>query len=153
VKSGFDLPLCLLGENNTVLTMLSLTCPAFLDGKRPTDVSCLRNCSALKTLCLSSISVTNADIRGLKAIPTLEVVSLWGCYGITDVSCLQNCRALKLLHLSYTSVTDAGIRGLELIPTLEDLDLTGCKFVHDLSALQDRPRLLLTGPSGTVKTR
>jgi hypothetical protein len=136
VTSGFDLPLCLFGENNTVLTTLSLTCPAFLSGERPTDVSCLRNCSALKKLHLSYITQTNAGIRGLKAIPTLEVVSLWGCYGITDVSCLRNCRILTVLHLWNTEVTDAGIRGLELIPTLEVLVFFGCRRITDVSCLR-----------------
>jgi hypothetical protein len=141
VTSRFDLPLCLLGENNTVLTTLSLTCPAFADGERPTDVSCLRNCSALKILRLSSISVTDACIRGLKAIHTLEVVSLWGCYRITDVSCLQNCLALKTLTLWNTEVTDTGIHGLELIPTLEVLILFGCKRITDVSCLRSCPAL------------
>jgi hypothetical protein len=136
VTSGFDLPLCLFGENNTVLTTLSLTWSAFLNGKRPTDVSCLRNCSALKSLSLSYISVTDASIRGLKAIPTLETVSLWGCYGITDVSCLQNCPALKTLILCISDVTDAGIRGLELIPTLEVLTFVGCERITDVSCLR-----------------
>jgi hypothetical protein len=141
VTSGFDLPLCLLGENNTVLTTLSLTWPAFHYGERPTDVSCLRNCSALKILCLSHISVTDASIRGLKAVPTLEIVSLWGCHRTTDVSCLQKCRALKTLDLLDTDVTDAGIRGLELIPTLEVLIFSGCNRITDVSCLRSCPAL------------
>jgi hypothetical protein len=141
VTSRFDLPLCLLGENNTVLTTLSLTWPASLDGKGPTDVSCLRNCSALKSLRLSYISVTDACIRGLKAIPTLEAVSLWTCYRITDVSCLRSCFALKSLNLWNTNVTDAGIRGLELIPTLEVLVFFGCRRITDVSCLRSCPAL------------
>jgi hypothetical protein len=141
VTSRFDLPLCLFGENNTVLTTLSLTCPAFLDGKRPTDVSCLRNCSALKILRLSSIIVTNADIRGLECILTLRELCLNYRNFITDVSCLRFCPVLTVLNLWNTDVTDAGIRGLQVIPTLEVLILFGCKRITDVSCLRSSPAL------------
>jgi hypothetical protein len=44
--------------------------------KRTTDVSCLQNCRALKKLNLSGTNVTDAGIRGLELIPTLEDLSL-----------------------------------------------------------------------------
>jgi hypothetical protein len=126
-----NFPLRLLGENNTVLTTLTLHRHCEL-----VDVSRLQCCRALKQLDLWHSSVTNAGIRGLELIPTLEVLNLRGCEGITDVSRLQSCRALKKLDLSFTNVTDAGIRGLELIPTLEVLKLVGCKQITDVSCLQ-----------------
>jgi hypothetical protein len=152
VTSGFDLPLFLLGENNTVLTTLSLTCPAFLDGKRPTDVSCLRKCSALKVLRLSSIIVTNADIRGLERILTLRELCLSYRNFITDVSCLRFCPALTVLNLWSTEVTDAGIRGLQVIPTLEVLILFGCKRITDVSCLRSCPALKFFDLSHTSVT-
>jgi hypothetical protein len=59
--------------------------------------------------------VTDAGIRGLELIPTLEDLDLAGTQ-LTDVSCLRDSRGLKKLNLWSTGVTDAGIRGLELIP-------------------------------------
>jgi hypothetical protein len=129
-----DFTLQLLGENNTVLTTLTLTEYSYL--WQITDVSRLQSCRALKQLDLGYISVTDAGIRGLELIPTLEILHLRGCMEITDVSCLQSCRALKQLVLQQTNVTDAGIRGLELIPTLEVLDLERCKNITDVSFLQ-----------------
>jgi hypothetical protein len=130
-------PLQLLGTNNTVLTTLSLD---ELDEDRRceqrADLSCLQRCRALKKLVLGRTYVTDADIRGLELIPTLEVLDLLSCDGITDVSCLQSCQALKELDLAYTNVTDAGIRGLELIPTLEVLNLGSCGEITDVSCLR-----------------
>jgi hypothetical protein len=138
-----DYSLRLLGENNTVLTHLSLRelhlyrCD---DSKRTMDLrpalSGLRNCHALKTLYLPGCGVTDADIRGL-LILTLENLNLGRCTRVTDVSFLRNCRALKWLNLALTSATDAGIRGLELIPTLEELNLRECKQITDVSFLQN----------------
>jgi hypothetical protein len=134
VADQLDFPLQLLGENNTVLTTLVLEeCGAC---EQTADVNRLQSCRALKQLDLSSSSVTNAGIRGLELIPTLEKLRLPDCAEITDVSSLQSCRALKQLFLANTNVTDAGIRGLELIPTLEELDFWGCKEITDVSCLQ-----------------
>jgi Leucine-rich repeat (LRR) protein len=83
-------------------------------------VSCLQSSCALQTLDLSFTHVTDAGIRGLELVRTLEVLNLAGCDEITDVSCLrlQSCRALKKLDLSQSSVTDAGIRGLSSLSRL-----------------------------------
>jgi hypothetical protein len=132
--NDLDFVLRLLGENNTALTTLYLNVSA--SSKRTADASCLRSCCALKHLVLSRTSVTDAGIRGLELIPTLEDLDLSSCKRVTDVGFLQNCRALKKLDLSYTNVTDGGIRGLELIPTLEDLDLSSCKRITDVSCLR-----------------
>jgi hypothetical protein len=129
-----DFTLQLLGENNTVLTTLTLTEYSYL--WQITDVSRLQSCRALKKLDLGYISVKDAGIRGLELIPTLEVLHLGGCLEITDVSCLRSCRALKQLVLQQNNVTDAGIRGLKLIATLEVLDLERCKNITDVSFLQ-----------------
>jgi hypothetical protein len=105
-----DFAMRLLGENNTVLTALSLIRPSKCS---PTvNVSCLQNCRALKKLNLANTSMTDAGIRGLERIPTLEELSLAECKQLTDVSCLQHCRALK------------------------KLSLWGCKQVKDVSSLQ-----------------
>jgi hypothetical protein len=128
-----DFAFRLLGENNTVLTALSLIRPE--NCSPTTDMSWLQNFRALKKLDLWNTSVTDAGIRGLELTHTLEYLSLWDCKQITNVSCLQNCRALKTLDLLKTGVIDAGIRGLELIPTLEDLDL-GYMQITDVSCLQ-----------------
>jgi hypothetical protein len=113
VADELDFPLRLLGENNTVLTTLTLVEHRRCD--QTADMSRLQSCRALKKLVLGRTNVTDAGIRGLELIPTLEVLTLAGCMRITDVSCLQSCRALKELDLAGTNVTDAGIRGLELI--------------------------------------
>jgi hypothetical protein len=98
VADQLDFPLQLLGENNTVLTTLSLD--EYGDCEQTADVSRLQSCRALKQLDLSHSSVTDAGIRGLELIPTLEILNLGGCKQITDVSCLQSCRALKQLVLA-----------------------------------------------------
>jgi hypothetical protein len=133
-------PLRLLGENNTLLTTLTLV---ECRGRwQPADLRRVQSCRALKKLDLSRTSVTNAGIRGIfELIPTLEELYLENCKGITDVSCLQSCRALKQLVLTGTNVTDAGIRGLELIHTLEELDLRDCKEIADVSCLRSCPAL------------
>jgi hypothetical protein len=140
-----DFVMRLLGENNMVLTALSLTDIRRMNCRPITDVSWLQNFRALKKLILwNSTGATDAGIRDLElshfhawssVISTLEELSLCGCKQITDVSCLQNCRALKKLNLLGTNVTDAGIRGLELILTLEELNL-GCTQITDVSSLQ-----------------
>jgi Leucine-rich repeat (LRR) protein len=132
--NDLDFVLRLLGENNTVLTTLYLNVSN--SSKRTADASCLRSCCALKKLVLSRTSVTDAGIRGLELIPTLEDLDLSSCKRITDVGFLQSCRALKKLDLSYTTVTDRGIRGLEFIPTLKDLDLSSCTRIMDVSCLR-----------------
>jgi hypothetical protein len=128
-----DFTLQLLGENNAVLTTLTLDeCG---DCEQPADVSRLQCCRALKQLDLRGCNMTDAGIRGLELIHTLEVLGLGSCKQITDVSCLHSCRALKKLDLGHTNVTDAGIRGLELIPTLEVLYLEGCEQITNVSCL------------------
>jgi Leucine-rich repeat (LRR) protein len=136
-----DFALRLLGENNTVLTNLSLGELHRDDSKRTMDLrpalSGLRNCHVLKTLYLPGCGVTDAGIRGLELILTLENLNLGRCTRVTDVNFLRNCRALKWLNLALTSATDAGIRGLELIPTLEELNLRECEQITDVSFLQN----------------
>jgi hypothetical protein len=134
VADQLDFALQLLVENNTVLTALTLH-----EHRRfgqTTDVSRLQTCRALRGLDLSHTSVTDAGIRGLELIPTLEALILRDCENITDVSCLQSCRALRTLVLSFTNVTDADIRGLGLMLTLEVLNLQGCMQITDVSCLQ-----------------
>jgi hypothetical protein len=87
VADQLDFPLQLLGENNTVLTTLSLAEYRYCE--YTVDVSRLQSCRALKQLDLWHSSVTNAGIRGLELIPTLEILNLGGCGIITDVSSLQ----------------------------------------------------------------
>jgi hypothetical protein len=94
----------------------------------------------LKKLNLWCTGVTDAGIRGLELILTLEDLDLADTR-VTDVSRLRDSRALKELDISRTKVTDAGIRGLELIPTLVLLHLRSCNQIHDLSALRNRPSL------------
>jgi hypothetical protein len=110
----------------------------------------LASCRALKQLVLVRTNVTDAGIRGVELIPTLEVLDVEHCENITDVSCLQWCAALKKLYLSESNVTDAGIRGLELILTLEELHLSGCTKVHELSALRNRPGLQTVASGYTI---
>jgi hypothetical protein len=137
VADELDFLLQLLCENNTVLTTLSLEYRHSHRHRPPTvDVSRLQTCRALKKLDLADSRVTDAGMRGLELIPTLEVLELEGCKQITDVSCLQSCRALKQLDLTDSSVTNVGVRGLELIPTLEVLNLAYCKNVTDVSCLR-----------------
>jgi hypothetical protein len=138
-----DFSLRLLGESNTVLTTLSLVRLFPNDSStQTTDVGWLRNYQALKILnFLNRSSITDAGIRGLELIRTLEELYLNYCNFITDVSFLRDCRVLKKLDLSYTAVTDAGIRGLELIPTLEVFILFGCRRIADVSCLRSCPAL------------
>jgi hypothetical protein len=125
-----DFVMRFLGENNTVLTALSLR-----ELRLPT-MSFLQTFRALKKLDLTGTNVTDAGIHGLELISTLEQLNLSRCKRITGVSCLRHCRALKKLSLWNSGVTDAGIRGLELIPTLEELEL-GYTQITDVSSLQN----------------
>jgi Leucine-rich repeat (LRR) protein len=134
VADQLDFPLQLLGENNMVLTTLSLAEYRYCE--YTAVVSRLQSCRALKQLDLRNSSVTTAGIRGLELIPTLEILNLGGCGIITDLRSLQNCRALKQLGLARTNVSYMDIRGLELIPTLEILNLEGCKHIKDVSCLR-----------------
>jgi hypothetical protein len=88
VADQLDFPLQLLGENNTVLTTLTLD--EYRRCEQTPDVSRLQSCRALKQLDLWNSSVTNAGMRGLALIPTLEVLNLESCGVITDVSYLQS---------------------------------------------------------------
>jgi hypothetical protein len=153
IADRLDFPLRLLGESNTVLTKLSLgSLFPNASSTQTTDVSWLRNYQALKILNLMNSSITDAGIRGLELILTLEELCLNYCNFITDVSCLRNCRALKMLDLWNTEVTDAGIHGLELIPTLEVLILFGCNRITDVSCLRSCPVLKSLRLSGTSVT-
>jgi hypothetical protein len=134
VADQLDLLLQLLGDNNTVLTTLTLD--EYRHCEQATDLSRLQSCRALRKLGLARTNVTDAGIRGLELIPTLEEIDLAGCKGITDVSRLQSCRALKKLGLARTNVMDAGIRGLELISTLEVLNFFYCVEMTSVSNLQ-----------------
>jgi hypothetical protein len=67
-----DFAMRLLGENNMVLTALSLKELHRMYRRLTTDVSCLQNCRALKQLNLEVTGVTDAGIHGLELIPTLE---------------------------------------------------------------------------------
>jgi Leucine-rich repeat (LRR) protein len=126
---------CILISAGTEATELYVL---YLGGcKQITDVSSLQSCRVLKRLDLTDSSVTNAGMRGLELIPTLEELLLGSCKRVTDVSCLQSCRTLKKLVLARTNLTDAGIRGLELIHTLETLNLWGCGGVTDVSCLRN----------------
>jgi hypothetical protein len=130
----FPFPSGLLGEENNALTTLTLR-------HGTTDMHGLKNCRALKKLYFASntvidAGVTDADVRGLALILTLEDLNLEACTHVTDVSCLRESHALKKLNLRCTGATDAGIRGLERIPTLEDLNLMSTR-VTDVSRLRD----------------
>jgi hypothetical protein len=108
VADQLDFTLQLLGENNAVLTTLSLAeyrdpyrhCEQTADVSRLQSRGALQSCRALKQLVLARTDVTDAGIRGLELIHTLEVLNLQGCTQITDVSCLRSCRALKKLVLT-----------------------------------------------------
>jgi hypothetical protein len=69
VADQLNFSLQLLGENNTVLTALTLE-QRSLEGT--TDLSYLQSCRALKKFVLAGSDVTNAGIRRLELIPTLE---------------------------------------------------------------------------------
>jgi hypothetical protein len=64
---------------------------------RITDVGCLQNCLTLKTLTLWNAEVTDAGIRGLELIPTLEDLDLSGCKHVHDLSALRSRPLLRLI--------------------------------------------------------
>jgi hypothetical protein len=101
VADQLDFPLQLLGENNTVLTTLVLEeCGAC---EQTADVNRLQSCRALKQLDLSSSSVTNAGIRGLELIPTLEELNLSGCTKVHDLRALRNRPGLQIVAPENTT--------------------------------------------------
>jgi hypothetical protein len=134
VADALDFPLRLLLRKRRGETTLSLA--EYRRCEQTADVSRLQSCRALKQLVLARTNVTDAGIRGLELIPTLEVLDLVSCKEISDVSCLESCHALKRLDLTKSRATDGGMRGLELIPTLEELRLVSCKRITDVSFLQ-----------------
>jgi hypothetical protein len=136
-----DFPLRLLGENNTVLTKLSLE-GHFPDDSstQTTDVSWLLDYHALEIRQLINIysATTNRHLRPLER--ALDELHLNYCNFIMDVSCLRNCRALTTLHLSYTGVTGTGVfRPEKFFPTLAEIYINKSRHIHDLGALRNRP--------------
>jgi hypothetical protein len=118
VADQLDFPLQLLGENNTVLTTLTLE--EYGPCKQTADVSRLQSCRALKKLDLTHCNVTNAGMRGLELIPTLEELNLWGCKRNNGRELLAKLSRPEAARPRFHQRDDAGIRGLELIHTLED---------------------------------
>eukprot|EP00759_Apiculatamorpha_spiralis_P059303 PhF_6_TR984/c3_g4_i8/m.1917 len=100
-----------------------------LDFHQVRDVSQLSGCRTLRKLCLSCCrELTDAGIRGLESIPTLEELNLIGTV-VSTISHLSGCRALRSLRLDRChALTDDGIRGLETIPTLEELVLSSASI-------------------------
>jgi hypothetical protein len=60
-----------------------------------TNVSALASCPALYELRLDYTRVDAAGLHGLERIPTMRILSLWGCPKLCDVTCLQRCVSLE----------------------------------------------------------
>jgi hypothetical protein len=69
-------------------------------------VSCLRLQSyrALKQLVIAGTDVTDAGIRGLELISTLEVLDLSGCMKLLDLSALRNRPGLQIVAPEFTTL-------------------------------------------------
>jgi internalin A len=72
-------------------------------------------------LMLDDTTFSNASLRSINKMKSLEVLSLNGNKGITDSGLdeLRDLKNLKLLQLSRTSVTDQGVKRLKKrLPTV-----------------------------------
>jgi Leucine-rich repeat (LRR) protein len=96
----------------------------------------LRDCSALRELVLTGISLQEADLGGLEEIDTLEVLDLH-LTKVSNVDCLQRCPKLRSLNLQSTLMTDAALVAVARIATLENLVLRCCRQIHSASALAE----------------
>jgi Leucine-rich repeat (LRR) protein len=100
------------------------------------NLGALRDCSALRELVLTGISLQEADLGGLEEIDTLEVLDLQ-LTKVSNVDCLQRCPKLRSLYLQSTLMTDAALVAVARIATLEDLVLRCCRQIHSASALAE----------------
>jgi F-box/leucine-rich repeat protein 2/20 len=91
-------------------------------------IALAQKCTALKTLRLSGIPVTDAALLAVaEHCPELRVLSVGDCDHISDagvIALVQRCAALKSLDLENTRVTDDVVSAVaKNCPYLEELDL------------------------------
>jgi len=90
---------------------------------------------------LTGPRVTDAGLKELAALKTLQTLDLWGTK-VTDVGLkeLATLKTLQTLDLSDTQVTDVGLKELAALKTLQTLDLSGTQ-VTDMGKAELRKAL------------
>ncbi|MEL6373871.1 MAG: hypothetical protein AAFR04_07865 [Pseudomonadota bacterium] len=110
----------------------------------------------LRSLKLSNIGVTNDDLTGIAASPSLTSLQLSSNPTITDKGYenLAKLTALRTINLSGSRPTIRGVRALSTLPELTTLDLSEAQLRGDLSAILARfPKLTSLALSGNAFDR
>ena len=146
-----DVALCAIAKHLPKLELLDVS---FLRSNGISDdgvIALAQKCTALKTLRLCGIPVTDAALLAVaEHCPELQVLSLGDCDHISDVSFLrsngisddgvialaQKCTALKTLRLCAIPVTDAALLAVaEHCPELRVLSVGGCYHISDTGVI------------------
>jgi Leucine-rich repeat (LRR) protein len=125
---GGSLPLKLLGENNTTLTMLKIDSNALVDSAHLIELR------GLKCLRLQVPTLEDSMVPLIGTLQALEVLDL--THPVTDLQGLRGLTALRELTLSSTSVTNGHFAGLEhVLAGLHSLDLSRCNRLTAITNL------------------
>ena len=135
-----DVALCAIAKHLPKLELLDVS---FLRSNGISDdgvIALAQKCTALKTLRLCAIPVTDAALLAVaEHCPELRVLSVGGCYHISDtgvIALVQRCAALKSLDLENTRITDDAVSAAaKNCPYLEELHLGAleCDFKWDVT--------------------
>ena len=135
-----DVALCAIAKHLPKLELLDVS---FLRSNGISDdgvIALAQKCTALKTLRLCGIPVTDAALLAVaEHCPELRVLSVGGCYHISDtgvIALVQRCAALKSLDLENTRITDDAVSAAaKNCPYLEELHLGAleCDFKWDVT--------------------
>jgi len=135
-----DVALCAIAKHLPKLELLNVN---YLRSNGISDdgvIALAQECTALKTLRLCAIPVTDAALSAVaEHCPELRILSVGNCYHISDtgvIALVQRCAALKSLDLENTCVTDDAVSAAaKNCPYLEELHLGAleCDFKWDVT--------------------
>ncbi|KPA83645.1 hypothetical protein ABB37_01913 [Leptomonas pyrrhocoris] len=101
--------------------------------------------STLRVLIATSTGLTDAGLRPLRHIESLECVVVDRCAALTDINVAAELPALHTLDASHTGVTTSGLSALRHSRTLRLLRLQGCLSLTRLPVLFVEPTSARTG--------
>jgi hypothetical protein len=116
----------------------------------------LKRIPTLTTLSLRACQVTNAGLKEVAAIPSLQNLFLVDCTWLTDddVKELEPLRNLRELVLTgCEKISDAGLKSVASLKSLRLLELAECKQISDigLNELKSLKNLRRLGLSNCVR--
>ena len=129
-----DVALCAIAKHLPKLELLNLSYAGAGDNEISDGgvIALAQKCTALKTLLLCGIPVTDAALLAVaEHCPELQVLTVDDCEDISDtgvIALVQRCAALKSLDLENTCVTDDAVSAAaKNCPYLEALYLGTCE--------------------------